>query len=440
MKSYKYAVLLATAVILSLLAISCAQQPAPEPQTIVETVVVKETVEVEKEVIKEVEVEKEVVVTKEVEVEKIVEVPAEEVELVYMTAGDVNMLALAQNLLAATFKEDVNPNVNLRSIHTGPGEAGSRLIFEKLMADKEAGKEVGDVDVAMVHQQFMNWAMEEDDLLLKYAPDLETYQYVTAADAKNALGADVDGYVMPMFHSQTAIAYNPDMVSDPPESYDELVAWVEENPGMFGYNGIKGGMSGVSFTVGWLYWKTGNYDKYAAGPYDEAEIESWTPALEDMKKFNENVTFTAGNVGTLDALNRGEIAMGPVWVDMFYTFMQEGKLDPKTKLSLIEPGMPGQPMYFVVPANSAHPEEAKQFVEYVTSPKIQGEVVIDRYNWYPGIDGSFVADSAPPEAFDRLFQDIPPETLAERGKSFPLADYFTAMLEAYERVVIGGGS
>ena len=82
-----------------------------------------------------------------------------------------------------------------------------------------------------------------------------------------------------------------------------------------------------------------------------------------MKKFNENVTFTAGNVGTLDSLNRGEIAMGPVWVDMFYTFMQEGKLDPKTKLSLIEPGMPGQPMYFVVPANAAHPEEAKQFVE-----------------------------------------------------------------------------
>jgi putative spermidine/putrescine transport system substrate-binding protein len=428
MKSYKFVVLLATAVILSLLAISCAQQPAPEPQTIIETVVVKETVEVEKEVIKE------------VEVEKIVEVPAEEVELVYMTAGDVNMLALAQNLLAATFKEEVNPNVNLRSIHTGPGEAGSRLIFEKLMADKEAGKEVGDVDVAMVHQQFMTWAMEEDDLLLKYAPDLETYQYVTAADAKNALGADVDGYVMPMFHSQTAIAYNPDMVSDPPESYDELVAWVEENPGMFGYNGIKGGMSGVSFTVGWLYWKTGNYDKYAAGPFDEAEVEGWTPALEDMKKFNENVTFTAGNVGTLDALNRGEIAMGPVWVDMFYTFMQEGKLDPKIKLSLIEPGMPGQPMYFVVPANSAHPEEAKQFVEYVTSPKIQGEVVIDRYNWYPGIDGSFVADSAPPEAFDRLFQDISPETLAERGKSFPLADYFTAMLEAYERVVTGGGS
>jgi putative spermidine/putrescine transport system substrate-binding protein len=410
--------LLATAVVLSVLAAQCVVPAAP--QTVVETVVV------EKEVVKE--------------VEKVVEVPAEkEIDLVYMTAGDVNMLALAQNLLAAEYKK-VDPSVNLRTVHTGPGDAGSRLIFEKMVADKQAGKETGDVDVAMVHQAFMTWATEEGDLLLKYAPDLETYQYVTAADAKNALGANVEGYVMPMFHSQTALAYDPAVVTDPPTSYEELVEWVKQNPGKFGYNGIKGGMSGVSFTVGWLYWKTGNYEKYAVtGPFDEAEVDTWTPALEDMKDFNEYVTFTAGNVGTLDALNRGEIAMGPVWVDMFYTFMLEGKLDPNMKLVVPEPGMPGQPMYFVIPANAPHPEQAKQFVEYVTSPRVQGEVIIDRYNWYPGIDGKFVQDSAPPEAFDRLYQDISPETLSQFGLSFPLADYFTAMLEAYERVVIGGG-
>ena len=340
MRNHKRIVLslLATAVILSLLAAACVV-PTPPPAVV-------ETVVVEKEVVKE--------------VEKIVEVPAEgEVELVYMTAGDVNMLALAQNLLAAEFKEEVNPNVNLRTIHTGPGEAGSRLIFEKLMADKEAGKEAGDVDVAMVHQIFMTWAMDEGDLLLQYAPDLETYEMVTASDAKNALGADVDGFVMPMFHSQTALAYNPEVVTDPPTSYEELVEWVKENPGRFGYNGIKGGMSGVSFTVGWIYWKTGNYEQYATGPYDEAEMETWQPALEDMKEFNENVTFTAGNVGTLDALNRGEIDMGPVWVDMFYTWIGQGLLDPNLKLVVPEPGMPGQPMYFVVPANAPHPDQAK---------------------------------------------------------------------------------
>ena len=68
-----------------------------------------------------------------------------------------------------------------------------------------------------------------------------------------ALGTDVGGYVMPMFHSQTAIAYFPELVEDPPGSYDELKAWVEANPKAFGYNGIKNGMSGVAFLVGWIY-------------------------------------------------------------------------------------------------------------------------------------------------------------------------------------------
>jgi putative spermidine/putrescine transport system substrate-binding protein len=361
----------------------------------------------------------------------------EEVRLVYMTAGDVNMLALGQNMLAPLF-EEMYPNVTVATIHTGPGDAGSRLIFEKLKADKDSGRETGDVDVAMVHQKFMAWAME-DELLKKYAEDADTWQYVTAADARNALGTDIEGYAIPMFHSQTALAYNPDEVPDPPTSYEELVEWVKENPGKFGYNGIKGGMSGVAFTVGWIYWKSGNYEMYAVtGPFDEAEVASWEEGLKDMKEFNENVTFTAGNVGTLDALNRGEIVMGPVWVDMFYTFMAEGKLNPNTRLTILEPGMPGQPMYFVIPENAPNPEMAQKWIEYATSPEVQGNVIIDRYNWYPGIDGKFVEDVAPPEAFERLYADISPEMLSEYGLSFPTVDYFDAMLEAYEKWVTGG--
>lgn len=395
------------------LAVSCAP---PTPEKVVETVVVTKEVPVE--------------------VTKIVEKPGP-VSLVYMTAGDVNMLALGQNVLAPEFKKKY-PEVDVRTVHTGPGEAGSRLIFEKLKSEKDAGKETWDVDVAMVHQIFLTWALEED-LLLKYTDDIETSKYLTSPHAKYALGVNVEGYVMPMFHSQIAIAYNPDFVTDPPKSYEELVEWVKANPGKFGYNGIKGGMSGVGFTVGWIYWKSGKYEKYAVtGPYDEAEVATWEDGLKELKEFNKYVTLTAGNVGTLDALNRGEIWMGPVWVDMFYTFMLEGKMDPKIRLTMIEPGLPGQPMYFVIPKKAKNVEWAKKFVEFVTSPEVQGKVIVERYNWYPGIDGTYVKDYVSPEAFDRLYKDISPETLAKYGRAFPLSDYFKQMLEAYEKWVIGG--
>jgi putative spermidine/putrescine transport system substrate-binding protein len=393
-------------VVVPILSLVAACGTAPEPAVVRETVVVQVTAE-----------------------------PApEKVSMVYITAGDVNMLALGQNVLAPDFQA-MHPGVTAAVVHTGPGDAGSRTIFEKLLADKQAGKEVGDVDVAMVHQKFMAWAMEED-LLMPYAQELDTWQYMSAGDVKNALGTNIDGYGMPMFHSQTALAYNPECVGEAPKSYEELVAWTEANPGKFGYNGIKGGMAGVSFVVGWVYWKTGEYDKLAvSGPFDEADVATWEQAYKDLAEFNKNVVITAGNVGTLDGLNRGEICMGPVWVDMFYTFMAEGKLDPNTRLVLPEPGMPGQPMYFVIPKNAPHPELAKEWVEYVTSPPVQGSVIIDRYNWYPGIDGQYVKDAAPAEAFDRLYKDITPEIMGEYGLSFPIVEYFDAMLESYEQWV-----
>ncbi|MGD9552642.1 MAG: extracellular solute-binding protein [Candidatus Caldatribacteriota bacterium] len=356
-------------------------------------------------------------------------VAQEKVRLVYMTAGDINMLALGQHVIGPLFTEKY-PNVTVMTVHTGPGNAGSQLIFEKVLADKD--KEVGDIDVAMVHEIFMRWAIEED-LLLNYAKELDTWQYVTSPFAKNSLGVNVEGYCMPMFHSQTVLAYNPKYVSDPPKTYEEIVEWVKENPGKFGYNGIKGGMSGVAFTVGWIYWKTGKYEKYAiTGPFEEAEVATWEEPIKELKEFDKYVTLTGGNVATLDALNRGEIWMGPVWVDMFLTWRAEGKIDPDTRIILPEPGMPGQPMYFVIPKNTGHPAEAKKFVELVTSPEFQAEHIVKRFNWYPGIDGNYIKDYVDEETFQAIYQDVTPEMLAKFGLAFPLADYFDAMLEAAE--------
>lgn len=352
--------------------------------------------------------------------------------LIYMTAGDTNMLALGQNVLGPGFQAQ-NPDVTVATIHTGPGNAGSQRILEKLIAESESNKALWDVDVAMVHEIFMKWAMEKD-LLLPYAKEADTWKYVTTPFAKSALGTKIEGYGIPMFLSQTALAYNPDYVKNPPKTFAELKEWVKQNPGKFGYNGIKGGMSGVSFTVGWVYAETGKYQKYAVtGPFDKAEVDSWQGAFTALKEFNRNVTITAGNVGTLDALNRGEIWMGPVWVDMFFTFMNEGKLDPKTRMILPEPGMPGQPMFFVIPKKATNPEIAKKFIEYVTSPAVQAKDIVQRFNWYPGIDGTHIKSSVPPEVFDKIYKDVTPADLSKKGLSFPIAQYFDAMLESYEK-------
>jgi putative spermidine/putrescine transport system substrate-binding protein len=349
------------------------------------------------------------------------------------TAGDQNMVDYVKDYLAPMF-EKANPGVKVVAVGTGPGDSGSQKIFEKLEAQKKAGTEKWDFDVVVIHQK-MAGQMVGEGLLSAYKDQIQTGSLVTRDTAKNALGANVSGYVMPMFHSQTAIAYNPDLAKDVPNSYAELIAWVNMNPKRFGYNGIKGGMSGVAFVTGWVYAFGGDAGKLMTGPYDAASKAAWDKALADLKEFNKNVVITPGNAGTLDMLNRGEIAMGPVWVDMFYTWMADGKLPPSMKLKLVAPGMPGQPMYYAIPAKAANAELAQKFVTLATSPEVQGEGIVKKFNWYPGIDAKHLEGKLDPVVWKKLFADISPEELSSKGMPFPLAQYFNEILEAYERKV-----
>jgi ABC-type uncharacterized transport system YnjBCD substrate-binding protein len=351
-----------------------------------------------------------------------------------VSAGDQNMVEYVNNYLGPKF-EQMNPGVKVRAVGTGPGDAGSQKIFEKLEAQQKAGIATWDVDVAVVHQRGAA-TMVDGKLLMPYRQDVTAGKLVSRDTAKNALGANVDGYVLPMFHSQIAIAYNPDLVKAPPKSFSELAEWVKKNPKQFGYNGVKGGMSGVGFVMGWVEANSGMRDMLEKGPYDPKMKATIDKSLESLKSFNQYVQLTPGNAGTLDMLNRGEIAMGPVWVDMFYTWMADGKMNPKVKLSLPSPGLPGQPMYYVIPAKASHPDLAKKFIDLAESPEVQADGIVKQFNWYPGIDPQYVQSKMPPAAWNKLFTDISPSDLASKGRPFPLSQYFTDIVEGYERVVL----
>ena len=348
------------------------------------------------------------------------------------TAGDQNMVDYIKDYLGPLFEKS-HPGVKVVAVGTGPGDGGSQKIFEKLDAQKKAGASA-DFDVVVIHQKAAG-TMVKDELLKKYRDSLPTGKLVTRDTAMNSLGTDVSGYVMPMFHSQTAIAYNPDLIKKPPNNYAELRDWVKKNPKQFGYNGIKGGMSGVAFVTGWISAFGGDAAKLEKGPYDAATKATWDKAMADLKEFNQNVVITPGNAGTLDMLNRGEIAMGPVWVDMFYTWKADGKLPPNMRLKLVSPGMPGRPMYYAIPSRTAQDKLAAEFIALATSPDVQAEGIVKRFNWYPGIDAKNLEGKLDQAAWNQLFADIPPDTLAANGKPFPIGPYFNDILETYERKV-----
>jgi putative spermidine/putrescine transport system substrate-binding protein len=71
-----------------------------------------------------------------------------------------------------------------------------------------------------------------------------------------------------------------------------------------------------------------------------------------------------------------------------------------------------------------------------TSPEVQAEGIVKKFNWYPGIDAQHVKSKLDDKTWNKLFVDVTPQELASKGKTFPIKQYFDDILESYERKVL----
>jgi hypothetical protein len=61
----------------------------------------------------------------------------EKIILNVVTAGDTNMHELQKNVFGPAFTQKF-PNVEINAVGSGPGDPGSRVIFQKLKSEKDA--------------------------------------------------------------------------------------------------------------------------------------------------------------------------------------------------------------------------------------------------------------------------------------------------------------
>src|SRR5688572_2315428 len=76
------------------------------------------------------------------------------------TAGDQNMVDYVKDYLGPLFEKS-HPGVRVVAVGTGPGDAGSQKIYEKLDAQKRGGAARSDFDVVVVHQKAAGTMVQE---------------------------------------------------------------------------------------------------------------------------------------------------------------------------------------------------------------------------------------------------------------------------------------
>ena len=158
------------------------------------------------------------------------------------------------------------------------------------------------------------------------------------------------------------------------------------------------------------------------GPFEESQKPKGDGARQ-LKDFNQNATLTPGNAGTLDMLGRGEIAIGPVWVDMFYSWQADGRSarhearaarprHARPADALRHPGQgrqhgAGREVRRARDQPEGPGRRHRQEVQLVSRHRRQRQAELDQATW------------------NKLFTDISPKDLATNGKTFPIAPIST---------------
>jgi putative spermidine/putrescine transport system substrate-binding protein len=142
------------------------------------------------------------------------------------------------------------------------------VFVNKLLTEKQAGKDVGTIDLLWINGENFKNAYEASLLYGPVAPVLPNFQkYVDEKTVEYDFGFPVRGFEVPYGRAQFVFEYDSNVVKDPPDTFEKLLAWVKKNPGKFTYPQPPD-FTGSAFIRQVFYAVTGGHEQYLEG-WDE---------------------------------------------------------------------------------------------------------------------------------------------------------------------------
>lgn len=249
---------------------------------------------------------------------------------------------------------------------------GAQSLFDKAVAAKKAGQTNTDFDVIELGGDEVVRYVEEGGEDFFVPLDKTKIENIKNLKVQAAFRDDL---VLPYRGTTVVLAYNSDVVTEPPKTADELYQWIKDHPGRFAYNTPGSGGAGGSFATTCVY----NFmDESALVSSDPANKKQWDKGFELMKelhpymyKSSGKVVYPNKNQGALDLLANKEVDMIPAWADMAITQMKQGTLPESIKISQITPSFTGSAVVLGIPSIGSNQEGAYAFLNYMLSPEAQ---------------------------------------------------------------------
>jgi len=293
-------------------------------------------------------------------------------------SGDTNVQELWQQILIPDF-EKANPGSKVNFSFDLHG-TNDQQNFAKLAAATQQGKDPG-VDLVASFTDKASSAGLLADVGTAVANLANVDPKVVAAGGKGAI---------PYRASSVLLAFNPAKVASPPQTLDDLLAWIKANPGRFTYNSPKSGGSGQAFVVSVLDSKVPAADRETMTTSYKKDLEKgWDAGFEILRGLNESVyqkgVYPNGNNQVLQLLSSGQIDVAPVWSDQFISGQTAGTIPKSYKVQQIKsPSFTGGAAYVGVTKASKNKDLAFRLADFMLTPEEQAKIA-DKIAGYPAI-------------------------------------------------------
>jgi putative spermidine/putrescine transport system substrate-binding protein len=260
------------------------------------------------------------------------------------------------------------------------------LFVNRLLAEKNAGRKEGSIDLIWINGENFKRAMEGNVLAGPFTDILPNFQnYVDPATAAFDFGFPTRGYESPYGRAQFVFEYDTAAASGRPESFLQLSRWVRNNPGLFTYP-EPSDFTGSAFIRQLYIALNGGSQRFLQG-WDPDLYAETAPVLWDYLVDIAPFLWQEGrsyprDLAMLDSLfERGEVA-----VNMSYTQANaqariiEGRYPATVRSFVMEEGSLFNTHFTAIAFNAPNPAGALVLANLLLDPEIQASKY-DPANW-----------------------------------------------------------
>jgi putative spermidine/putrescine transport system substrate-binding protein len=341
--------------------------------------------------------------------------------------------------------EYVIPNLKERYNITLNIVAGQgKDIVSNIMSEKEAGKEVGEADLAWINGETFYQLRQIDGLYGPFTSKLPNWKYVDYENPiiKYDFQEEVKGFETPWSLASFTVIYDSARVKQPPVNMQDFENYWKVHSGKFT---IPNDFTGYTLLKSWLIELAGGGNaldgKFDAAKYEKYSSQLWTWINNNKKYFWKNgETFPANNTSVSQMFANGELNFAFSFnIADIHLRIEEGLFPASSKAYILKAGSIQNTNYIGITSNSGNKAAAMVVCNFLISPEAQARKADLTFS---GSQSVLAYDKLPKEEqakFDALAKTkhgLQPKDFVGRGIKEPEPNYMIRMTEDFRKFVI----